>query len=475
MKKLILSIVLSICLSPSFASHIIGSEMTYQYLGNDDYKIRLTLYKDCSSFTPIPFDAQSYITVFKGDNSLAYSYPLDTGLVSSYHPDSVEQLSVELSNPCWIPPSNVCIDKTSYEFIIDLPFDSLGYFIIYQRCCRDNLLMNISNSGQTGMTNFLFISQEGQQLQNNSPTFSKNPPVAICNDKTNYVDCSATDIDGDSLVYSLCQPYSGATPMVPQPQVMTAPPFPLVNYSSGFTAIQPINGSIVLDGATGIMTVSPTAIGQYVVGICVDEYRNDILIGSIRRDIILIVTDCPNTIFADIAADSIGLNRDYYVNATDTTVTFINQSGQAQFIDDYLWEIELDSQTVITSTLTNPTITFSNKGTYHGKLIVNPYSTTCQDSLFIIINIPFSTRNFYLSKNNDIQIFPNPVQDFLIITFQEPFFDKKRMEIFDIKGKLVKTVFINPNQNNIQITVKDLPTGNYILKIENQTFKIIKP
>lgn len=476
MKKLVLAILFSMTLFTSFGSHIIGSEITYESLGNDDYKVRLTLYRDCQ-FTGVSwpaFDSQSFITVFKGDSSLFYSYPMNTSLVADYDPDSVMNLPVELSSQCWIPPSNVCIDQAIYEFIINLPFDSLGYFIVYQRCCRDNLLTNISNSGQTGMTNFLLVSKEAQQLQNNSSTFSKSPPVVICKDRTNYIDMSATDIDGDSLVYRLCNPLLGASVMSPQPQVASPPPFSAINYITGFSLNQPITGVMSIDGKTGLITVSPTASGQYVVVVCIDEYRNGVLIGSIRRDIVVQVVDCQSMLVAHILADSIGQNQDYYINATDTVVTFLNQSGQLQFIDSYLWEFELDSQTVVTSTLLSPTVTFPSAGIYHGQLTVNPNSPDCKASLFIIVNIQLSTRNYYMSKKNNIQIHPNPVHDFLSITFEESFFDKKKIEIFDIRGVLIKEIFIKPNQTNTQISVKNLPKGNYVVRVDPQIFKIIK-
>ena len=39
-----------------------------------------------------------------------------------------------------------------------------------------------------------------------------------------------------------------------------------------------------VDFNNGLITGIPTAAGQYVVGVMVDEYRNGVLIGRITRD-----------------------------------------------------------------------------------------------------------------------------------------------------------------------------------------------
>ena len=46
-KKIILLFLLFIAAFPSFASHIIGGEYTYTYLGNNKYRIVFYLYRDC--------------------------------------------------------------------------------------------------------------------------------------------------------------------------------------------------------------------------------------------------------------------------------------------------------------------------------------------------------------------------------------------------------------------------------------------
>ena len=46
--------VLIICLSPllSHATHIVGGEMNYSCLGNNQYEISLTIFRDCYNGNP---------------------------------------------------------------------------------------------------------------------------------------------------------------------------------------------------------------------------------------------------------------------------------------------------------------------------------------------------------------------------------------------------------------------------------------
>ena len=47
-----------------------------------------------------------------------------------------------------------------------------------------------------------------------------------------------------------------------------------------------------IDPVTGIISGIPDSIGQYLVGICVEEYRNGILFSTIRRDFEYNVVQC---------------------------------------------------------------------------------------------------------------------------------------------------------------------------------------
>lgn len=89
--------------------------------------------------------------------------------------------------------------------------------------------------------------------------------------------------------------------------------------------------------------------------------------------------------------------------------------------------------------------------------------------------IVFCNPTVIASNNNEIKIFPNPVQNILIIQFQN---DKPStsLKIMNIEGKTIISELLNKQTN--QVDVSKLPAGVYILNIQNNstssTTKFIK-
>lgn len=80
---------------------------------------------------------------------------------------------------------------------------------------------------------------------------------------------------------------------------------------------------------------------------------------------------------------------------------------------------------------------------------------------------------------NDLKIYPNPTTNILNIEFSTKDSEKIKFDIFDLNGRLIKTVSQeNSNQVNQQINVENLQTGTYILVINTgkytSTHKFIK-
>ena len=115
----------------------------------------------------------------------------------------------------------------------------------------------------------------------------------------------ATDPDGDLLVYSFCDPFNGlssAKPIVLAGDSTNAPPYLPVSFISPYSSSYPISSSpaININTATGIINGSPNTLGQWVIGICVSEYRAGVLIGTHHRDFQFNIINCPFVVVADI-------------------------------------------------------------------------------------------------------------------------------------------------------------------------------
>jgi hypothetical protein len=272
MKNLYLIISFFI-ITNSYASHIIGGDIYYDYLGNNQYRFFITLYRDCNS-TGAQYDDPLTLTIYKANNVFFQNILVP-------FPGSVI-LPINFNNPCATPPNNICVERAIYTTVVTLPPTPGGYDVSYQRCCRGPNITNLLFPDDTGITLTTHVpGSDTGFTANSSPRFTNYPPVLLCNNDELVFNHLATDPDGDQLVYSLVTPWSGASSTDPQPTQAPAPPYFPVQWNGGtFNAQQPLGAgsSTVIDPVTGILTVNPNMIGLFVVGVCVKEYRNGVLV-----------------------------------------------------------------------------------------------------------------------------------------------------------------------------------------------------
>jgi gliding motility-associated-like protein len=338
------------------ATHIVGGEIYYTCLGNNQYEITLKVYRDCIN-GQAPFDNPAYLTIYDGANLFSpYQNPTLVDV------DSVS-VPVFISNPCLQAPPNICVREATYKYILTLPPNSSGYYIAYQRCCRNNSILNLISPGDQGSTYMCFVPPQNLANCNSSPRFNEFPPIALCADEELIFDHSATDPDGDVLVYELCDAYQGANTTDPYPTLAPAPPYPFVNYGPGYSSGYPMPSSpaIQIDPNTGVLTVTPSQVGQYVVAVCVKEYRNGQLLSTNKRDFQFNVVNCTSNVIAAIPDQtSFCLGRN---------VQFSNSSVNSTF---YHWDFGLTNSTSDTSNLETPSFVYADTGVYTVTLIANP-------------------------------------------------------------------------------------------------------
>lgn len=342
------------------ATHIVGGEMFYQCLGNDDYLVTLKLYRDCYNGVAT-YDDPTNIFIYEGNNTNYYTY------LPVPFPGS-DTLPNNANNPCLIVPPNICVEEAIFVYQVHLPLSALGYKMIYQRCCRNYSIVNIVDPSNTGGTYEATIPSVNIVTCNSSPYYINFPPTVICVDQPFTFDHSAIDPDGDSLVYSLCNPYYGATSLNPYP--FPPDPYSFLTFLNPYTAIDPMGGAppMAIDPETGLLTVTPTTIGQFVVGVCVKEYRNGLLLSEHKRDFQFNVTQC--TLPAIAAIPSV-------LNGCDAfTFSFPNYSTGAT---TFLWDFGVPGLSSDTSTLYNPSYTYADTGVYTVTLYANP-GTFCGDT-----------------------------------------------------------------------------------------------
>ncbi|BDS12477.1 PKD domain-containing protein [Aureispira anguillae] len=349
--------------SSTYASHIVGGEMTYNCLGNNQYEILLTIFRDCENGNPAAyFDQPAYVGIY---NATTGAYLRTEALLLP----NDDTLDLAQSNPCYNIPSNVCIHTTTYRRQITLPNNSNGYHLVYQRCCRNNVITNIIDPGQTGATYDVVISGDALASCNSSPRFREWPPFYICQGTSINYDNSAFDPDGDSIVYELCNPYDGATTLDPRPNPPAGPPFSSVNWRFPYGLNNMLGGAdpFRIDPVTGMLAGTPPSLGIFVVGICAKEYRNGVLIGITKRDFQYEVVAC-TPLQAQFAVNLSPCNA-------SLSVLHLNTSTSLGVTFD--WDFGDNSPSV---TGVNPVHTYPDTGTYTVQMIAG-VGLSCVDTV----------------------------------------------------------------------------------------------
>jgi gliding motility-associated-like protein len=394
MKKTLVIFALLFCLvNESSANHIKGGFFSYRYLGPGitdpnslRYQVTLTVYMICSAQTnPGQLTNPINFSIFNaGTNQFVQS--ANVSITNQY------QLNKIYDDPCISDNQAKCY---YYIVVYDLPSIELpatpnGYIISYQRCCRIAGIQNISgNSSSIGNT--FSISIPGtliglNAVTNSSPLFLVNDTAVVCSGGYFQYSFSATDPDaGDSLSYQFCDAFTGGgangTPPAansPTPDPATNPPYSPIPYNSPFSGSQPMGPGVTINPITGIISgTAPAASGEYVLCVCVSEYRQGVLIGITRKELHVVVGDC-----IPVKAT---LNPQY-VTCDGLTLSFANLTDNP-LITSYFWEFgDPASGLNNTADTATPTHTFSLPGDYTIKLATNR-GQNCPDSTTAIVGV----------------------------------------------------------------------------------------
>ncbi|MCG8576787.1 MAG: PKD domain-containing protein [Flavobacteriales bacterium] len=381
----------------SHASHIVGGEIYYDCLGGNTYRITVKVYRDCFS-DGADFDTNLPITVFNGSNAQIDQFTIPFPGKTTLDP--------VFSNPCVTIPPDICVEEAVYTIVRDLPASSNGYTLSYQRCCRGPAVTNLLDPEDTGLTLTTSIPPPSDAICNSSPRFSNYPPLLLCSNQELVFDHSATDPDGDVIVYELCDPFHGGTSFDPAPSPASPPPYTTVTWAAGASTTNPfIMGGITINPTTGLLTATPEMNGLFAVGVCAREYRDGVLISTTVRDFLFRVFNCEITMEATVVPQ---VELSTFVSyCQGLTIDFENASYGGT---NYEWDFGVPGTTDDISSDFAPTYTFPSPGTYDVTLIVNP-GWPCTDT---------STETFII--NDNIEATYNPPEAQCIVNNSFDFF-----------------------------------------------------
>ena len=391
--------VLLLSFSPLHAAHLIGGDMSYTCLGNNQYEVTIRIYRDCAG-GGAQFDANAFLSIYDASNNLIQTINVPKG-------PTVSISSNPTGDPCLVVPPNLCSEYADYVATVTLPPIMGGYTMSVQRCCRNSTITNVPNSGSWGNTWTTQIPSMDTTC-NSSPRINTVAPTIVCLGEDINLALGATETDGDSLYYELCEVFSGGgqggggncNSVIPNPAC--PPPYTPVPFDVGFSATNPMAASppLSMNGQTGLLSGVPSQVGQYLVGFCVSEYRNGQLLSTVRLDYQFNVSNCGRP-----ASDILTPPEDPSILCDGLTVRFVSQSING---NNVLWDFGVVGISTDTSTKPVTKYTYPQDGVYTVSLIVNP-GDPCSDT---------STFDFDVKKYVDVTLSYTGVNCFEVQGFE---------------------------------------------------------
>lgn len=354
------------------ASHLVGVDLTYDCLGNNQYEITLTLYRDCSGIT-MPqtefIDLASANCNLSGGPLSNIQVPLDTSYeVSQLCANVIGQSSCN-TTPGTYPGVEVYI----YRTIVTFPQACTDWIVSWSSCCRNPTITTLANPGSQGMYVEALVNST---ICNDSPIFTSNPAPYFCAGQCYQYSHGAFDPENDQLTYELTCPLVN--------------PGTCVNYNPGFSVVNPITtnpvNSFGFNTNTGEMSFC-TAVGQAQTGAAaVTVYQIDTTggtsdtLGYVQRDIQMIVlndANCTSPVDPNSPLVSTGGSFDTTAN------TFVVCAGETLIFSIVLSDPDGDT-IAIESGNTNLDQVF---GTGNWNIIFDPSPGFRPDSVRIFVQI----------------------------------------------------------------------------------------
>lgn len=288
------------------ASHALGAEISYECLGGNEYLVRLVFYRDCGGISA-PSSPSISISSSCGNQTLNMALQPPT---PPFPPFDAYLVDYEL--PVFCQASNCGSGNTPgiqeyiYEATVTLP-PCADWTMSYDLCCRSQDITTINSPGNQDIYVEAFLNNE-YALCNSSPQFDAPARGFLCLNEDNTILSTATDADGDLLVYSLYTPWHN--------------PGSSVTYNGGYSPNNPLNNSGFVFN-NGELEIHPTSNGQItVLGVMVEEYRDGILIGRVVRDMqIRVINNCPQNPGHDFDIDQDGIfDGDTFIMCSESSI-----------------------------------------------------------------------------------------------------------------------------------------------------------
>jgi hypothetical protein len=312
----------------SNASHVVGGDVEYECIGPRTWKVRLTIYRDCTGAALCGSMACSQNMSVRPNTALN-----PTGCAATPNSVSftlqlikVEDISKSVKDLCGNSAKNGCtnlgqviagpyspsVEKYIFEGTLNLSTPTLDnsnckyWDISWDLCCRNVGIWNLANSSsqdfKIGATIDIF-HQSNNTFKNNSPIFKNEPVITVCANQEIVYNIGCVDPDGDLLTYHISPSLkSDGTSVIYQAPGSPTYPFPLNANQPPHVNYPQSNGPyVIIDSLTGftsfngINNTSSTISGN--INLVVKQWNNDsvgapYLVGITQREVQILLINC---------------------------------------------------------------------------------------------------------------------------------------------------------------------------------------
>lgn len=262
------------------SNHIVGGDSWVEQIGRNTFRISAKFYRKCDgggSAMPTSISLRFFQNISNTQVGSTIAAPR-IGLIDT----------LVFGDACFSNAQvGLCVSVGVFVTTVTLPDYANGYYFSYRTPPnRSNSILNVLSSSSNIW--YAQIPDPALIAGNSSPKFIDYPKDAyLCVGNEKEIDFSCIDPDGDSLVYSLITPFDNTQPGGTKP-------FILVNWTASHNLLNILGPgtSCVINPNTGIVTGRTGMLGEYVIAVKCEEFRNGIKIGEVIRDMVVKSLNC---------------------------------------------------------------------------------------------------------------------------------------------------------------------------------------
>lgn len=300
------------------ASHAAGGELIYDHISDSTYLFTYKFYRYCDGIS-----APSSVNLCGKNTCNASTVSKNMSLLAVIPGQGGNGLPVD---PGCAGYPTICTggnlpgyEEYWYADTVTIP-STCNTWTFYTGISARNPVVNLVGGGNL-YTEVKFNNTISHI--NSSPRFLNKPVPYVCINSPFVFNHQGFDPDGDSLVYFNANPLNGPSSCLSSqsPTNMT--------YATGYSLTNPIqtapSGPFTFNNNTGALSFTPSLSGFFAMATRVEEYRGGVKIGSMIRDVqIVVISGCininPGTVIDTI--NNGNLVGGYIRGCADETLTF---------------------------------------------------------------------------------------------------------------------------------------------------------